>query len=300
MLTRIAVLVLAAQAWSDPSPHQTSFVTVEPGVQLEVLDWGGTGRPVVLLAGYLSAHVYDELAPLLTATHHVYGISRRGYGASSRAVSGYTAARSADDVLSVLESLDLRGVILAGHSWGGQDLSTIGARHADRVASLVYLNSAEDPTLTMADYDVPATAPAPPPGPPPPPPDKSSIAAYRAWQRQAHGIAFPEAELRQSCEINPDGSLGAARTPRRIRDAIFAGRVKPEYSRIQMPVLALFAVPGKQSAIDAAIRKRHRDDFQKGVPTARIVDVPGANFYLFASHPDTVAREIRAFGASLP
>src|SRR4029077_8672694 len=33
----------------DTSGHKVSFVTVEPGVQLEVLDWGGTGQTLVLL-----------------------------------------------------------------------------------------------------------------------------------------------------------------------------------------------------------------------------------------------------------
>ena len=33
----------------DTSEHKVSFVTVEPGVQLEVLDWGGTGETLVLL-----------------------------------------------------------------------------------------------------------------------------------------------------------------------------------------------------------------------------------------------------------
>src|SRR5437899_4830615 len=40
-----------AVAWPDPSKHDVKFVTVEEGVRLEVLDWGGSGRPVVLLAG---------------------------------------------------------------------------------------------------------------------------------------------------------------------------------------------------------------------------------------------------------
>jgi len=60
----------------DPSAHQTRFVSVEPVVQLEVLDWGGNGRPVVFLAGYNTAHVYDEIAPKLTDIAHVYGITR--------------------------------------------------------------------------------------------------------------------------------------------------------------------------------------------------------------------------------
>jgi hypothetical protein len=39
------------------------FVIVDEGVRLEVLDWGGTGTPVVLLTGGHTAHVYDEFAP---------------------------------------------------------------------------------------------------------------------------------------------------------------------------------------------------------------------------------------------
>jgi hypothetical protein len=41
----------SAATWRDPSPHTVQFVTVERDVRLEVLDWGGSGRSVVLLAG---------------------------------------------------------------------------------------------------------------------------------------------------------------------------------------------------------------------------------------------------------
>jgi hypothetical protein len=36
--------------WHDPSPHTVQFVAVDEGVRLEVLDWGGMGRNIVLLA----------------------------------------------------------------------------------------------------------------------------------------------------------------------------------------------------------------------------------------------------------
>jgi len=69
-------------AWSlppDPSPHTIQFLTVDKDASLEVLDWGGTGRPLVLLTGLGSdAHVFDDFAPKLTARYHVYGITRRG------------------------------------------------------------------------------------------------------------------------------------------------------------------------------------------------------------------------------
>jgi non-heme chloroperoxidase len=67
-------------AWRDPSPHHVQFVTVDEGVRLEVLDWSGSGRPIVLLTGSGStAHIYDEFGPKLSALGPVYAITRRGY-----------------------------------------------------------------------------------------------------------------------------------------------------------------------------------------------------------------------------
>ena len=107
-------IAMDAATWHDPSPHRITFVTVDNGVKLEVLDWGGNGRAVVLLAGYQTAHEYDDIAPKLAAFYHVYGITRRGFGASSRPDSGYTAQRSAEDVRQVLDALKLDHPVLAG------------------------------------------------------------------------------------------------------------------------------------------------------------------------------------------
>ena len=98
--------------WKDSSPHRAQFITVEDGVQLEVLDWGGKGRPIVLLAGYLTAHVYDEFADGLKEIGHVYGITRRGLGASSHPESGYGAKRSAEDIVKVLDAPKLVAPVL--------------------------------------------------------------------------------------------------------------------------------------------------------------------------------------------
>src|SRR5947199_1224024 len=88
--------------WRDPSKHVVEFVTVDDDVRLEVLDWGGRGRPMVLLAGSgNTAHVFDDFAPQLTDVCHVYGLTRRGYGESSHPDSGYDDQRLADDVLQV-------------------------------------------------------------------------------------------------------------------------------------------------------------------------------------------------------
>jgi pimeloyl-ACP methyl ester carboxylesterase len=136
-----------ATAWSiaaDPTPHKVRFVTVEPGVKLEVLDWGGSGRPLVFLAGLGdTAHVYDHVAPQFTGKFHVYGITRRGFGESSYPTpnsENYSANRLGDDVLAVMAALNLQKPVLVGHSIGGEELSSIGSRHPEKVSGLIYLD----------------------------------------------------------------------------------------------------------------------------------------------------------------
>src|SRR5262249_23392702 len=84
----------AGTAWKDPATHAISFVSVQENVKLEILDFGGSGRPLVFLAGLgNTAHVFDKFAPKFIATHHVYAITRRGFGDSSTPSDGYGADR---------------------------------------------------------------------------------------------------------------------------------------------------------------------------------------------------------------
>jgi non-heme chloroperoxidase len=149
-------------AWRDPVPHSERLVTVDRDVTLEVLDWGGSGQALVLLAGMgNTAHIFDRLAPQLIDRFHVYGITRRGFGASSIPASGYTADRLADDVLEVMEALKLNRPILVGHSVAGEELSSIGSRHAEKVAGLVYLEAGYSYAIDHPAF--PCTVPKAPP-----------------------------------------------------------------------------------------------------------------------------------------
>jgi pimeloyl-ACP methyl ester carboxylesterase len=78
----------------------------------------------------------------LAAHYHVFGVTRRGFGASTKPVSGYGADRLGDDVLAVIEALAIRKPVLAGHSLGGEELSSIGSRYPGKVAGLIYLDAA--------------------------------------------------------------------------------------------------------------------------------------------------------------
>ena len=318
-----ACAVAGEQGWRDPSPHQVRFVPVESSVKLEVLQWGGSGLPMVLLGCYLSVHMYDEFAPKLTNQFQVHGITRRGIGASDKPATGYTVQRSADDVLEVLNSLSVQKTLLVGHSCAGQILTMFAAQHPDRLHGLVYLDGASDPTMTPADVGAAMPDPARLPRAikPPPPPDYTSFEALRVSQRSTRGWAFPEAELRQQYNANPDGSVGRSLLSPVIRRAITVdARVKPDYSGIRVPVLAIyqrdrpfeevaadFAISNEQEraalrqeyAATRALYVRWQRDLLAGVPTARIVELPGASLFMFLSHEADVLREIRAFAAAL-
>lgn len=307
--------------WRDPSPHQVRWITVDSSVRLEVLDWGGSGLPVVLLGCYLTAHMHDEFAPKLTNQFHVYGITRRGIGASDKPTTGYTVQRSVNDVLEVLDSLRLQKSLLIGTSCAGQILTLFAAQHSDRLAGLVYLDGATDPTSTP-DPPMPDPATLPRSIKPPPAPDHTSFEAYRVAQQRDQKVAFPEAELRQQFVANPDGSVGRSLLSPVIRRAITVdARIKPDYSGIRVPVLAIYqadrpfdevaagfvirdererAALRQQYAATRDLYTRWQRDLRAAVPTARIVELPGANLFMFLSNEADVLREVRAFAATLP
>ena len=131
--------------WKDPTPHQVNFVTVAPGVRLEVVDWGGSGPPLVFLSGLQDvAHGFDTFAPRFTDRFHVLGITRRGYGASSRTPTGYDLATRIADDRAVLDSLHLARVALVGHSMAGDELTGFAVTYPERVTRLVYLDAVYD------------------------------------------------------------------------------------------------------------------------------------------------------------
>jgi non-heme chloroperoxidase len=80
----------------------------------------GAGQPVVLIHGYpLSGRAWDRQVPaLLEAGYRVITYDRRGFGRSSQPAAGYDYDTFTADLHTLLEHLDLRDAVLAGHSMG--------------------------------------------------------------------------------------------------------------------------------------------------------------------------------------
>ena len=255
------------------------MITVDHDVQLEVLDFGGDGRPIVLLAGAgNTAHVFDDFAPKLVGLGHVFAVTRRGYGASTKAESGYDVARLGEDVFAVLEHLSLGKPVFIGHSIAGQELSYLASKHADRLAGVVYLEAAY-----RYAYDVPGEFEKDFPSLPPPPstaPPAANVAR----------VVLPDAE-----RLQLPAQPGA-------RQAILSG--SQHFTEIRVPALAIFASPhdvmtGDFEKFDEAMTERQARAFERGVPQARVLRWPHASHYLFITQERDVLREVSAFLATL-
>jgi non-heme chloroperoxidase len=304
-------------AWQrDPSPHTAQFVTVESGVKLEVLDWGGTGRPVILLAGLgNTAHVFDKFALKLVSGHHVYGITRRGFGKSSSPASGYSADRLGDDVLAVIESLKLDRPVLVGHSIAGEELSSIGTRYPEKVAGLIYLDAA----YSYAYYDRARGDP-----------QIDKIELQKKLEQLKPGASQHDLEqaIQDLLQTNlpqfekdlqqwlkdlraeppePRAGPNAPPQPQQIpaaAQAIFDGVQK--YTDIRGPILAIYALPHTRPGLTEAAEARDLETtgaqakaFEAGEPSAHVVRLPHANHFVFNSNEEDVLREMNAFFASL-
>ena len=286
------------------------MVTVEPGVRLEVLDWGGSGTPLIFLAGNGdTAHRFDGFAPQFTTQHHVYGITRRGSGASSSPVpanGNYSADHLGDDVLAVMKALDINRPVLVGHSMAGEELSSVGSRFPNKVSGLIYLDAATD--FALADPEHPLLA------------VEMNDIKRRIDEIEAGGVdekkklmELEAAVAKFEAVLHHDNAEIANMPPLPPRSPIGAALNfgMQKYTSIPVPVLAIYACPHNWDRLPDSPRKTAliADDkarcnewaanFHRGVPSARIVMIPNADHYVYLSNEAQVVREMNAFLNSL-
>jgi len=324
--------------WKDPSPHAVKMVTVDQDVQLEVLDWGGSGEPIVLLAGLgATAHHYDDLAPMLTSRHRVIGITRRGHRGSSAAAAGYGVVRLAEDVMRVIDAVGVSNPVVIGHSFAGEEMHVLGARYASKIRGLVYVEAAFDRGDDADTEAYNAVAKTVPGAPGPQAGDLASFTALRAFLERS-GPAGPEAWLRTRYRANPDGSVAGMWAPDvPIRQAMtkeIQAAYKPyDPERIRVPAVAIYAIPksaddliqhgssdrgafpelAARAAGDPALRenvdklyaltrdrvRKHEKWFTGFAGRGRVVELSGTH-NLVISNPREVLQQIDAFMSSIP
>ena len=306
----------AADETTPTSKPVQLFVTVEENVKLEAVDWGGSGRPLVLLAGLGNdIHIFDKFAPKLTPRYHVYGITRRGFGASSAPESGYSSERLGEDVIAVLNELQIERPILVGHSIAGSELSYIGTVYPKKAAALIYIEAA----FGYAFYDE-STG------------DRMNLLVDSA-ELQKKLEQMPAAFALNSKQITQDILASVQQLEKCLRDQQEYLKEVPEkpksfiekskefdptpalrilgglrkYKDIRVPILALYASPRSAQEVSlsgfskataeyiAARQAAQANAFEKGVPSAHVVRVAQATHFMFMTNESDVIREMEQF-----
>lgn len=321
------ILALASSAEAqkksqpDVSPHKVQLVTVDRDVTLEVLDWGGTGRPLVFLAGLGdTAHTFDRLALEFTKSHHVYGITRRGFGNSSKpepTPKNYSAARLGQDVVEVIDSLRLERPILAGHSLAGEELSWVGSHAAKKVSGLIYLDAGYSYAFYAPGNSIPLGTNLLLSGA-----DLSNeLNKFQSPEIMGNGRSIGTlakamngplsnfqkdlSSTEHALELFPPPPPPTKPPPKTLEDkiseAIMIGPQK--FTQIRVPILALFGDPPagpphvdpKVVAGETARWDEQVNAFAAGLPAARVVKLANAQHELWVTNRADVVREMNAF-----
>ncbi|MGH7531869.1 MAG: alpha/beta fold hydrolase [Gemmatimonadales bacterium] len=300
----------APTPWTDTSPHRVSMVAVAPDVRLEVLDWGGSGPPLVFLSGLQDvAHGFDDFAPKFTDHYHVIAITRRGYGASSQSATGYDLATRVADDKAVLDSLKLGPVILVGHSIAGDELTAFAGAYPGRASKLIYFDAAYDHSAIGAiDRDVPQQ--------PMTSIDSTSPAAVQAYTQRTFGMKIPESQLRAIAMYDSTGRLRADVTPASIDSQMLAGCGHPDYSKVKAPILAIYNIvdsardlfprideftPAEKASAErftGALQgwaRQQQAAFKAAEPKAQVLELHHSNHYVFWASEPAVEKAMRGF-----
>ncbi len=110
----------------------------------DVVDFGGTGQPIVLLHGLMGrARTWWSVSQWLTRYGHVVGLDARAHGRSPHRGRAVTE-EFADDVATLIRQLDAGPAVVIGHSMGGLHAWTAAARHPDLLRAVVVEDMAAD------------------------------------------------------------------------------------------------------------------------------------------------------------
>ena len=306
--------------WRDAAPHEPYSIRVDEGVQLEVLDFGGQGSPMLLLPGLgATAHTFDDLAPLLARKHRVVAMTRRGTGYSSKPDYGFDTPRLAQDVLQVMDAMDLDKVWLVGSSIAGDELTWLGGHHPDRFNGFVYLDAAYDRSKDRVNQESVSWRELNrrlPPEPPIPPSALLNYGAMSKFLEERGHVRYPEGELIALLQVNNPWLAGTPDIDGRTQQAISAAIQAPDYRALKVPALAIYAIrdpdkplPPWYDANDAELsanlaelfrirdaKQRHSiEQFRSNVANGQVLEMRNATHFIYQSNQAEVLEAVEKF-----
>ena len=262
------VAVLTAGAFAQSTPGD-KYVTAN-GLKLHYLDWGGDGKPLLILIHGLDrhAHTFDHVAPHFLDRYHVIAMDMRGHGESEWDPDGrYLVEDYVRDLEAVADSQRWRGITVWGNSTGGRVAQVYAGLHPDRVARVISEDVGPERPRQIADNY-----------------GRRVAAEQEGWPSEEALVA----QLKRSNPRTPEPNLRTYVRYGTIRDAggrviwkrdprIADGFVVTDLWRFvsQITSPALYIIGGASTIVPAETQER----LKKTLPRVRIVTIAGAGHY---------------------
>lgn len=124
------------------------FITTRDGTEIFYKDWG-SGQPIVFSHGWpLSSDSWDpQLVFFGKQGYRVIAHDRRSHGRSTQTWDGNNMDQYADDLSELIEKLDLKNIIMIGHSTGGGEVTRYLGRHGTKHVAKAVLFGAVPPLM---------------------------------------------------------------------------------------------------------------------------------------------------------
>jgi non-heme chloroperoxidase len=274
-----------------------AYVTVatENSVDVELFYTDqGSGQPVVLIHGFpLNGESWGkQQAALLDAGYRVIAYDRRGFGASTKAGTGYDYDTFADDLAALLKTLDLHDAVLVGFSMGTGEIARYLSRHGgDRIAKVAFLGSLE-PFLLITDDNPDGAGPQE---------FFDGIVTEIRRDRYAYltgffagfynldenlGSRISQEAVDASIQVaNQAGNTALAAAP-----LSWPTDFRADIPAIDVPALIVHGTADNVLPIDATGRR-----FKDLLPAATYVEIEGAPHGMLWTHGDEINEELLAF-----
>ncbi len=266
-------------------------ITTRDGTRIFYRDWG-KGQPVVFSHGWpLTGDAWEgQMYFLSERGFRTIAHDRRGHGRSDQPALGNDMDSYADDLAELIEALDLRDVVLVGHSTGGGEVARYVGRHGtSRIARLVLVD-AITPQMVQTESN-PAGAP---------------LAVFE--QIRAGVLADRSNFYQELTTAFFGGNRPGAKVTQGMRDSFWfqgmQGSLKaqldctktwendygPDLRKFDVPTLVIHAEDDQIVPIEATARRV--PDY---VPHATLRIYPGGNHGIAITDPDLVNADLLAF-----
>ena len=264
-------------------------MTTESGLgALLDFDKVGKGRTVVLLHAFpLCNAMWRRQAAAISSSFEVLMPNYRGFGGSSAFEQEPSVEQLADDVVSLLDSLNITApVVLGGLSMGGYVALAVARKYPKRLRALILADTRAEPD------DGPAKAGR----------DKlidsmRTLSARELIDQLLPKLLSAETRANRSETVEEVRRMAAAQTPDGIIAALKLLRDRPDSSptlaNIRIPTLVLV---GSEDAITPPAMA---ETLATAITGSQLTRIPGAGHLSNLDQPDLFNAALRAFLDSL-